>query len=331
MERPTQVRDIVVIGSSAGGVEALPRVVQQLPIDLAASVFVVQHLAPAKNAYLVDILQRHTRLEVRWAERGERVERGRIVVAPPDVHLILADDHVMLARGARENHSRPSIDKLFRSAASTYGARAVGVLLTGMLDDGVAGLGAIRDAGGFVIVQDPEDAAFSDLPARALEVVRPDRVVPVDRVGIAIVEATRGHAPPHDVPAPVALEAALDRGGDATPADMERLGPQSAIACPECSGPTWQLGDEHSRRYRCYLGHVVSARTLLVQGAAQVESALWSAVRALNERALTLETLAHDAGKAGNAQSASYAKLAREARTHADLARQFVLDITQPS
>jgi two-component system, chemotaxis family, protein-glutamate methylesterase/glutaminase len=200
-----------------------------------------------------------------------------------------------------------------------------------MLDDGVAGLRAIRDAGGKVIVQDPDDAAFPELPSRALVALSPDRVLPVDGIVGALHVMIRDQVVDHTVPHAIALEAALDRKVKATPEELARLGPQSAIACPECSGPTWQIGEEDNRRYRCYLGHVVTARELLVQGAIEIEAALWSAVRALNERAMTLETLAKDSERSGNPQSAAiYQSRAAETRTQADVARQFMLDLMQP-
>lgn len=328
---PTRTRDIVVIGCSAGGVEALPRVLHPLPVDLPVAVFIVQHMAPTKTPYLVDILSRATQIPVGWAEQGDRIQRGRIYVAPPDVHLIFTNEHLTLTRGARENHARPSIDKLFRSAAAVHGSRTIGVLLTGMLDDGVAGLRAIRETGGFVIIQDPDDAAFPELPSRALQALAPDRMLPLDRIASTILAAAQERVPALRVPEGISLEAALDRKGNATPAELERLGPQSAIACPECQGPMWQLGEDESRRYRCYLGHVVTAREVLVQGTVAVEAALWSAVRALNERAMTLETLARDSERSGNLQAAeTYTQRAQESRTQADLARQFMLDLVRP-
>jgi two-component system, chemotaxis family, protein-glutamate methylesterase/glutaminase len=326
-----RTRDIVVIGCSAGGVEALPRILVQLPATLPASVFIVQHLSPAHNPYLVEILRRDSQLPVAWAEQGDPVVRGKVYVAPPDVHLLFNDDHLRLSRGARENHSRPSIDKLFRSAAALHGSRVIGVLLTGMLDDGVAGLRAIRDAGGVVIVQDPDDAAFPDLPSRALLAVAPDRTLPVDGIGGALIALTREQVEPVAVPQHLALEAAIDRAGPVSPGKLSALGTQTPVACPDCNGPTWLLGDEHSRRYRCYLGHVTSARELLDGNAEQLEEALWSAVRALNERASTLEVLATDAERIGNGlASEGYVTRAREARQHADLARQFMIDLIRP-
>jgi two-component system chemotaxis response regulator CheB len=322
------VRDIVVIGCSAGGVEALPRILQQLPGDVAAAIFIVQHLAPTGARYLAGILDRLSELPVAWAEQGDEVKPGRVLVAPPDVHLMLYDGHVHLNGGARENHSRPSIDKLFRSAAASYGSRVIGALLTGMLDDGVAGLCAIRDAGGTVIVQDPKTAAFPEMPSRALHAVRPDKVLPLDEIGTSIFELVGKRVGVAAIPAEVALEAEIDRETRVPPERLARLGAQATITCPECSGPTWQIGGTGSPRYRCYLGHVTSARDLLDTSTANIESALWSAVRALNDRATALDALAGDASRIGSGQSSEqYANLAREARQQATLARQFMLDL----
>jgi two-component system chemotaxis response regulator CheB len=324
----TCVRDIVVIGCSAGGVEALPRVLQQLPTDLAAAVFIVQHLAATSSPHLAGILGRTSRLPIAWAGQGDRIERGHVLIAPPDVHMLVHDSHVQLTRGARENHSRPSIDKLFRSAAAAYSSRVIGVLLTGMLGDGVAGLRAIREAGGFVIVQDPLDAAYPELPGRAVAALSPDRTLPLDAIGVAITSAVGEQVPAVAASRDLAFEASIDREGPSSPDKLGKLGAQTTLACPECRGPLWEVGDEDLRRYRCYLGHVITAGELLNATTAEVETALWSAVRALNDRASTLETLASDSNKIGNGQIAeTYASRAREARKHAEIARNFMIDL----
>jgi two-component system, chemotaxis family, protein-glutamate methylesterase/glutaminase len=246
----TNRRDIVVIGCSAGGVEALPHVLHQLPHDLQAAVFIVQHLAPIGERYLVGILARACRLNVVWAEQGAKITYGCVTVAPPDLHLMFNEEYVSLTKAARENHARPSIDKLFRSAAAVHGSRVIGVLLTGMLDDGVAGLRAIRDAGGFVIVQDPAGAAFPEMPARALLAVEPDRTLTLDAIGSAIASQV-GEPIEHSRPsAHLALEAAIDHAGVTSPEQMAELGKQTTIACPDCHGPMWEIGNEQMRRYR---------------------------------------------------------------------------------
>jgi len=210
-EAPGPVRDLIVIGCSAGGVDALPRILQQLPADVPAAILIVQHLAPTGTHYLAGILERRCRLPVAWADQGARIERGRVLVGPQDLHLLCADGHVCLTKDARENHARPSIDKLFRSAAAVYGSRAIGVLLTGMLDDGVAGLRAIRDAGGIVIVQDPRDAAYPELPSRALQAIEPDRTLALDHIGGALVALAGQPVVVSAVPQDVAVEPELDR------------------------------------------------------------------------------------------------------------------------
>ena len=323
-------RDIVVIGCSAGGVEALPRVLQQLPEDLKAALFIVQHMAPTGERYLVGILSRLCRMRVAWAEQGAKIQHGCVIVAPPDLHMMFSDEHISLTGAARENHARPSIDKLFRSAAATHGSRVIGILLTGMLDDGVAGLHAIVDAGGFTIVQDPASAAFPELPMRALIALKPDRTLPLDEIGGAIIALVGERVERHVPSRRLVLEAAIDHAGVTSPDQMIALGTQTSITCPECHGPMWELGDEQMRRYRCYLGHAATARELLAASSEEVERALWSAIRALSDRATTFETLAGDAERVGNGQSAaSYEKRGHEARQQAELARQFMLDVSR--
>jgi two-component system chemotaxis response regulator CheB len=324
----THTRDTIVIGCSAGGVEALPRILQQLPRDLPASVLIVQHMAATRTPYLVDILRRSSPLAVQWAEQGAPIEPARALVGPPDVHMLIQDDHVHLARTARENHARPAIDKLFRSAAAVRGNRVIGVLLTGMLDDGVSGLGAIRQAGGLVVVQDPLDAAYPDLPTRAIRAVPPDQTLPIDAIGAALVGLIGQPVGTPSLPAALTIEAAIDLAGIVSPQKMAELGPQTTLSCPECHGPMWQISDPQVRRYRCYLGHATTARELLATSAAEVESALWSAIRALNDRAVTLETLAEDARRGANEQNAeTYAQRARGAREQAELARSFMIEL----
>ena len=327
----TGTRDFIVIGCSAGGVEALPRLLQPLPRDLPATICIVQHMGPSENPYLVDILRRATHLPVTWAEQGERLERSHVYVCPPDTHMMFTDRHVRLASGPRENHARPSIDKTFRSAAVEHGSRTIGVLLTGMLEDGVAGLRMIREAGGQIIVQDPQDAAFPELPGRALK-LEPDRVLPITAIPGALV--TMCQEPPglSHVSHALSVEAQIDRIGAVEPSTLDTLGPQTPVACPDCKGPTWLIGDENNRRYRCYLGHVNSARELLTQESLEVEAALWSAVRALHDRASTLETLAKDAERLNRPGVADlYAQRARETRAQAELARKFLLDVVKPT
>jgi len=194
-------RDIIVVGGSAGAVEVLKRIVDALPRDLGAAVFVVIHLPPTSPGRLPDILQRRASIRIAWAEDGESIERGRVYVAPADRHLVLEDGHVRLTRAPRVNHSRPAIDPLFRSAAFAYGPRVVGVVLSGRLDDGTAGLWVVQERGGIAIVQDPREATHPDMPRNALEYTVADHIVRSHAIAplltrLAADEVDANHAAP---------------------------------------------------------------------------------------------------------------------------------------
>lgn len=325
---PRRHRDAIAIGASAGGVGALRQLLSELPPDLPASLFVVQHLAATPDSHLVDLLGRVAALPVQWAAHGEPVAPGRVYVAPPDSHLLLDGARTLVVGGARENHARPSINRLFRSAAATYGNRTVGVVLTGKLDDGTAGLRAIRTAGGTAVVQEPAEAEFPDMPRNALAGAGADHVTRLGELPRLLVRLVDETIAPVAVPAGVSAEAALDRADFAEPEALQQLGPQLAIACPTCDGPMWQLGDPGARTYRCYLGHAFSERHLLASQSVEVERALWSAVRVLQERATTLRALAADARAAGHHQSAiEYERRADETHADAARAREFVLGL----
>jgi two-component system, chemotaxis family, protein-glutamate methylesterase/glutaminase len=323
-----QRRDVVVVGASAGGIFALPRLLGQLPGTFPASMMIAMHQGPRDNPHLVNILQRAATIPVQWAEQGERIESGRVYVAPPDTHMLIQEGYVRLSRGPRENFARPSIDRTMRSAAAQCGPRTIGVLLTGMMGDGVGGLLAIGQNGGRTIVQDPTDAEFSELPGRALATFEPDAVLKLEAIGPTLVELTTEPAPDVQPRDHLLLESQIDRVGPVSPRELDLLGQRQQQMCPDCGGPLWEVGEPQSRRWRCYLGHAYGARELLDKGDEQVEAALWSAVRALHERAATWDTLARDAKEAGNEiVAADYSLRAREAREQSEVARRFMLDL----
>ena len=323
-------RDTIIVGASAGGVDAVPRIIGQLPRDLAAAVVVVQHMAPHPNPMFVDIIQRQSQIAVRWAEQGDPVENGTVYVAPAGTHITIVESRFQLMGTAPENRVRPSIDRLMRSAAATRGPRTIGVLLTGMLDDGVAGLVALQDAGGYTIVQDPAEAAFQDLPRRALRALDPDLVLHLDAIGGSLIRLVEQPTERRDPPANLVLEAKLDNEVIASPADLEKLGPQTPLSCPDCGGPTWDIGNPRWRRYRCYLGHQSSADRLLAESRENVEAAMWSAIRALQERVTTYDRLASDALAAGSRGTHElFHDKANEARTQVDLAREFMVRLAR--
>src|SRR5262245_48715050 len=255
--------DVIIIGASAGGVQALSRLVAQLPRDLPAALFLVIHMPFQGPDLLGDVLRGVTVLPVKTPSDGEAFEPGTIYIARPDHHLLVKQGYVRLTRGPRENRCRPAIDPLFRSAAVAYRSRVVGVLLTGMLNDGAAGLQGIQRCGGIAMVQEPQDALWPDMPLAALEQIRPDHVLPVRDMGdllVRLVQKAPGNPPP--IPPGVALEARIAEGvGDVM--TEEQLGTLVPLSCPECGGPLWEIRSEKSDRYRCHVGHAFTSKALL--------------------------------------------------------------------
>lgn len=280
---------VIVIGASAGGTGALSDLVSRLPRELPAAIFVVLHIPDYSKSILADILQRRSQLPVRPAEDGEPIVAGQILVAPPEVHLLVEDGRVLLSHGPRENRHRPAIDPLFRSAARYYGPRVIGVVLTGMLDDGTSGLLAVKARGGRALVQDPEESPFASMPQSAIEHVKVDYILPIAQLADKLIELAVG-------PRPDPIEAGVesDRILDAELA-LAKLEPQMIdpawhpgqsvpFSCPDCSGTLWELQEGGILRYRCRTGHALSAETLLIAQSARLEEALWMALRALEEK-----------------------------------------------
>jgi two-component system chemotaxis response regulator CheB len=298
-------RDIVVIGASVGGIEALREIVKGLPAGLPASIFVVVHLAPETPSILPTILERAGNLPASHPDDGEPIEPGHIYVAPPDYHMLLRREGIRLSRGPRENRYRPAIDPLFRSAARTFGPRVVGVILSGLLNDGAAGMVAVKSRGGIAIVQD--DAMFPDMPRNAARYIRPDRVLPIKDIAPALLEivgeASRPRLAAVRKPHPPEEEDEMEREIRAAEADVDEMegedqpGTSSGLACPDCHGVLWEIDDHGLLRYRCRVGHSYTAETLLSSQTESVEEALWAAVRALEESASLSEKLAQRASK----------------------------------
>jgi two-component system, chemotaxis family, protein-glutamate methylesterase/glutaminase len=276
--------DIIVIGASAGGLQALQRLLSDLPADLPAAVFIVLHIGA--SSHLAQVLGRTGVLPVLRAESGVPIERGRVYVAVPGVHLLLHDDHILLRRGPRENLARPAIDPLFRSAACAFGARVVGVVLSGSLNDGTAGLRAIKQCGGVAVVQDPADAAVPDMPRSAQRYVDVDYTVPISALGDLLVRLA--HEPAGDtpeIPDRIKLETAIAAQELAGMAANDQLGSPSRFTCPECHGTLWEISDGSLLRYRCHVGHALTGEAILAAHAKETEEMLWSLMRAHQERA----------------------------------------------
>lgn len=279
--------DIIALGTSAGGIEALRHVAAGLPEGFPAAVFVVQHMPPDANGRLPAILSRVGPLPAHFARDGEPVEHGRIYIAPPDLHLLVHRDVVHLARGPRENRVRPAIDPLFRSAAHAYGPRVVGVVMTGLLDDGSAGLVAVKERGGVALVQDPETAMFASMPRNAMEHARVDMCLALEDIPGALVRLANEPLPEGAAPSgdgDMAKEIAEAEVDPAAMLDVEHPGEPSSFSCPDCQGVLYEIREGGMTRYRCRVGHAYSPDSLQATQDEALESALWSALRALEEK-----------------------------------------------
>jgi two-component system chemotaxis response regulator CheB len=284
-------RNIIVMGASAGGVKALGQVLTGLTRSLKASVFVVCHTAADGPSLLAKVLSRSTQLPVDFATHGAAIEPGTIRVAPPDRHLLLQNDRVLLSRGPKHNRARPAIDPLFRSAAEVYGPRVIGVVLSGLLDDGAAGLLAIKRQQGLAIVQDPADAQYPDMPNAALSAASVDHRVPADQIGPLLTQlSSEGLTLPKPV---VSQQLHLEGRSDIGEAvAMEKLGKPSGYTCPECAGALWEVDDRELLRFRCRVGHGFSTAGLASEQRKLSEDTLWAAIRALEESASFARRLA---------------------------------------
>jgi two-component system, chemotaxis family, protein-glutamate methylesterase/glutaminase len=270
-------RPIIVVGASAGGIEALRTLVSTLPATLDASLFVVLHIGATNLSMLPHILSRSGPLPAASAVDGEPIRRSRIYVAPSDHHLLVERDHVRVSHGPKEHRFRPAVDPLFRSAAAAYGRGVIGVILSGTLGDGALGLRAVKNAGGLAVVQAPEDALFQSMPQRALEVAAVDHSVPVGRMAALLVRLCRENG---DAPAPLAPE---------PPWRVSRL------SCPDCGGSLAEQLEGAAIHFRCHVGHAFDEQSLLSGQDDTIENALFVAARALAEKAALLRQMAERA------------------------------------
>ncbi len=284
MARASPTRDVIVIGGSSGAIEALSELLKRLPADLPAAIFVVVHIG--EESVLPEVLGRRSALPVEAARSGVAFEQGRIYVGIPGVHLLLHDSHILLRRGPRENLSRPAIDAMFRSAAASVGSRTIGVLLSGSLSDGTAGLRAIKRCGGVAVVQKPEEAMVPAMPRNALRNVEVDHVCAVAEMPALLARlAHEPVGPSPEVPVDLRLEAAIAAQELADMKVDDELGKISPFTCPECHGALWEIRDGPMLRYRCHVGHAFTADTVLAAQNDGIDRMLETLQRAHQERA----------------------------------------------
>ena len=320
-------RNLVVIGASAGGVEALRALVAGLPTGFPAAVLVVLHLPAESPSALPLILKRAGSLPVAQADEASHLRDGEILVAPPDRHLIVYDHRVTLSRGPRENGHRPAVDVLFRSAARAMGAKTIGVVLSGALDDGAAGLVAITLRGGVGIVQDPEDALHPSMPRNAIEAAHPEHVLPVEKIAALLAQLVQQDAGgdedgPSDL---MEMETAMADLDPDSLNDPDRPGDPVGLSCPDCNGSLFQIHEGDLIRFRCRVGHAWSPQSLLAEQSASMEGALWMALRSLEEKAALSRDMSVRATERGHDRTAErFSDDAREAIHAANLVRDLI-------
>jgi len=294
MPRPSATRDIVVTGASGGGLEALRTLVRGLEPGFPAAVFVVLHIGA--TSYLADILDRAGPLSVVRAQSGQLIERGKVYVAVPGCHLLLHGDHVLLRRGPREHRARPAIDPLFRSAAASFGGRVIGVVLSGSLADGTAGLRGIKRCGGLAIVQDPAEALVPDMPTSALRHVDVDHVCRAEEMARLLGRLVLTAAgPTPEIPLDIRLETAIAAQELADMRVDDALGDPSRFTCPECHGALWEIEDGSMLRYRCHVGHAFAADAVLAAQGEEIERLMGRLLRSHQERAALAYRMAEHA------------------------------------
>lgn len=323
-----QPRHVVVIGASAGGIEALRQLVAGLPADFPAAIAVVMHTSPQSPGVLHDILTRSGPLPAVSPKGPERLRPGYIYVAPPDFHMLVEPGRIDVTKGPKENRFRPAIDPLFRSAAQVYGPNTIGVVLTGKLDDGAAGLWAIKQLGGVAVVQDPDDALFPAMPQNALQSVNDvDHVVPLPEIPALLARLTARPAEEasYDVPRHMEIEVKVAKQEDPLKAGIKEIGEPSSFACPECHGVLMQLAEGSRIRFRCHTGHAYSAESLLADIREQIEVQLWNAIRAMQEGDLLMRAMAEHVEQVhASSDSSTLRERAEQLQRQADALRHMV-------
>ena len=323
------MRNIVVIGGSTGASDVIKPLLAGLPQDFGGSVFVSTHVPAEGLRALGAVLATHSRLPVSYPEDGETVRPGHVYLPTPDRHLLLVGGVMRHGFGPRENMVRPSIDPLFRSAAATYGPRAVGVILTGMLSDGASGLEAVARCGGATVVQDPETALAPDMPLAACRAVTPDYLAPPERLAEVIAGLAREPAPPGpSAPEDLRFEIEIALGRRLGSARLERLADPAPLVCPDCQGVLSQVRQAPPLRFRCQTGHAFNADVLFGAQDDKVEEALRIALRVVEERVDLVSRIADDARRTGrNSVASMYESRHREYANYATTLREAAISM----
>jgi two-component system, chemotaxis family, protein-glutamate methylesterase/glutaminase len=325
--------DLIVIGGSAGSLQSLLSIVAGLPANFPAAVLIVMHTAPYGPSRLPQILSRSGPLPASAARHGEAITPGQIMVARPDYHLLVRPGRLELSHGPRENHTRPAVDPLFRTAARAYGSRVIGVILSGALYDGAAGLLAIKVRGGVAVVQDPEEASFDGMPRTALQFVDADYVLPAAEIAATLTalaarrrEGEVALMTTSEPERPRVIQEDLTEQGH-----NQRHNQLTPYTCPDCGGSLWQIEDGPIQRFHCHVGHIWSPEILMGHKAEQLEGALWACVRLLTEKATLSRQLAERTKLGGEpSRAARIAEQAELDESRAAIIRELLEGVLSP-
>lgn len=295
------INHIIVVGASAGGLSTVETLLASIPDNLNAALFIVVHLSKnAQQDHINAILSRSSRWPVVVPKNGTVVERGMAYLAPIDCHLMLSGNEIKVSGGAMENHYRPSIDVLFRTAAAAYSSCVIGIILSGLLDDGASGMAAIKSAGGLCIVQDPDEADYAEMAVNVLKHTDVDYRVPLADIAYILSDiASRGDCIPSSIPDRLKQEADITIRRASDYKDTDRLGSPTMFTCPDCGGMLTKINEDTTARYRCYTGHVFSEQFLEEQYLKKTEETLWVAMRMMEERKNFLGSLERKFGTNG--------------------------------
>jgi len=317
---------IVVIGTSAGGIRALEELVTQLTPEMDAAFFIVLHLSrKGIGKYLFRRLQESTELECRLAVNGEPIKKGVIYIAPPDEHMLVTRNNVILGKGAPENRWRPSINNLFRSAAAAFNGKVIGIVLTGMMDDGASGMASIKRSGGITIVQDPNEAEYPDMPLSVMDTIEVDHSTSLSNIGSVLDDIIRNTEPKEtEVPYDVQVESAIDQRVSTRVENVSHF-EKIDVNCPDCGGGLYQTQKDHPTHYRCHVGHSFTDRELLIRVSEVMENTFWTSLRMMEERrALHLKLAKKDQERGYEATASGHLKRAAEMEVHIENLKQIL-------
>jgi len=321
---------IITIGASAGGLNAINELVTQLPANLNAAVLIVIHLSKAAiGDLLLERIRKNSKLPCQIGRHGDVIIPGQIYIAAPDTHLLIKDNKIIVGHGPPENRFRPSIDVLFRSAAASAGERSIGIVLTGLLNDGTAGMMAIKQCGGYCIVQDPNEAEYPSMPLSVLENMEADYCVSLKSMGSIVEKITQEPianrvVPPHQV----VIESRLSEMATTEVKEVGKLGKKTLLACPDCGGGLWVVKNGWLKHYRCHIGHSYSEQDLDVKQSEKIENTMWVALRMMEERKLFINRLARENNDRGLRHlSKTYEEQGRYLEEHISRLKELIFEI----